>query len=342
MSTPTYQIFAIKYAQVGRKAWGNFVDGDPHEDWDMPLDYYVWAIVGGGRTFVVDTGFDAPMAKKRDRKIVHPVEEGLAAVGIRHADVEDVDRHAHALRPLRQRRAVPERPLPSARHRDGVRARAAACATTRSITRSRPTTSRAWCIACFTGRVQFHDGADELAPGITVHKIGGHTKGLQCVRVATERGPVVLASDATHFYAHIDSRRVFRVLYNQGDMLEGYNTLERLAGREEPRDSGTRSARARALSRGIREHGRLGCARRPPQREATARYSRLSPRHQIMWSRVAKRGSALPISLRAPIPFHNGPRDCARACCLLTTRAHWTLETARPKISLATCFNPRG
>ena len=44
---------------------------------------------------------------------------------------------------------------------------------------------------------------------------------------------VVLASDATHFYAHIDTRRVFRVLYNQGDMLEGYNTLERLAGARE-------------------------------------------------------------------------------------------------------------
>jgi glyoxylase-like metal-dependent hydrolase (beta-lactamase superfamily II) len=81
----------------------------------------------------------------------------------------------------------------------------------------------------FAGHVQFHDGTDEIAPGITVHKIGGHTKGLQCVRVQTKRGHVVLASDATHFYAHIETRRVFRVLYNQGDMLEGYNTLERLA-----------------------------------------------------------------------------------------------------------------
>ena len=61
---------------MGRKAWGNFVDGDPHEDWDMPLDYFVWAIVGDGRTIVVDTGFDGPLAKKRDRKIVHPGEEG--------------------------------------------------------------------------------------------------------------------------------------------------------------------------------------------------------------------------------------------------------------------------
>ena len=38
MSTPTYEVFAIKYAQVGRKAWGNFIDGDPHESSDMPLD----------------------------------------------------------------------------------------------------------------------------------------------------------------------------------------------------------------------------------------------------------------------------------------------------------------
>ena len=81
----------------------------------------------------------------------------------------------------------------------------------------------------FAGHVQFHDGVDEVAPGITVHKIGGHTKGLQCVRVPTARGHVVLASDATHFYQHIDTRRVFRVLYNLADMVEGYNTLERLA-----------------------------------------------------------------------------------------------------------------
>jgi len=81
----------------------------------------------------------------------------------------------------------------------------------------------------FAYRCEFHDGTDELAPGITVHKIGGHTKGLQCVRVPTARGHVVLASDATHFYQHIETRRVFRVLYNLADMVEGYNTLERLA-----------------------------------------------------------------------------------------------------------------
>ena len=51
-------------------------------------------------------------------------------------------------------------------------------------------------IAVHAGRVVFHDGDAELAPGLSVHHIGGHTDGLQVVRVATEQGWLVLASDA--------------------------------------------------------------------------------------------------------------------------------------------------
>lgn len=228
MTTPTYEIFAIKYAQVGRKAWGNFVDGDPHEDSDMPLDYFVWAIVGGGRTMVVDTGFDASMGRKRGRQIVNPVEQGLEAIGIRHADVRDVIvTHMHfdhcgngAL-------------FPNARfHMQDVEME---YVTGRSMCHHQINHAFEADDVCrmvqrvFAGRVQFHDGTDQIAPGVTVHKIGGHTKGLQCVRVATQRGNVVLASDATHFYAHIETGRAFRVLYNLGELLEGYHTLRKLA-----------------------------------------------------------------------------------------------------------------
>ncbi len=43
----------------------------------------------------------------------------------------------------------------------------------------------------FTGRCAFHDGEDEVVPGVTVHHIGGHSKGLQSVRVKTRLGYVV-------------------------------------------------------------------------------------------------------------------------------------------------------
>jgi hypothetical protein len=49
------------------------------------------------------------------------------------------------------------------------------------------------------------------------------------VRVRTRRGWVVLASDASHFYAHMEQDRLFPIVYNVGDMLEGFRTLRQLA-----------------------------------------------------------------------------------------------------------------
>ena len=42
----------------------------------------------------------------------------------------------------------------------------------------------------YDGRVRFHDGDTELHPGISLHLIGGHTMGLQVVRVATRDVPI--------------------------------------------------------------------------------------------------------------------------------------------------------
>jgi glyoxylase-like metal-dependent hydrolase (beta-lactamase superfamily II) len=84
----------------------------------------------------------------------------------------------------------------------------------------------------FDGRVQFHDGASELAPGITLHKVGGHTKGLQVVRVKTRRGHVVLASDAAHLYANMERRHPFPIVIDVDDYLEAFNTMRALADSE--------------------------------------------------------------------------------------------------------------
>jgi glyoxylase-like metal-dependent hydrolase (beta-lactamase superfamily II) len=80
------------------------------------------------------------------------------------------------------------------------------------------------------GRMTFHDGDAEFAPGITLHRIGGHTGGLQVVRVITERGPLVLASDAFHFSENRTRRAPFPLVFHVGDMLEGFARCEALAG----------------------------------------------------------------------------------------------------------------
>src|SRR5258708_36867706 len=81
----------------------------------------------------------------------------------------------------------------------------------------------------FAWRVSCLDGEGEIVPGVTVHHIGGHSKGLQSVRVKTRRGHVVLAADASHLYAHMESGRIFPLTYNVQEGVEGYATLRKLA-----------------------------------------------------------------------------------------------------------------
>jgi hypothetical protein len=46
----------------------------------------------------------------------------------------------------------------------------------------------------------------------------------------TGTGPVVLASDATHFYENFETGKVFPIVVDVEDTLKGYTKLERLAG----------------------------------------------------------------------------------------------------------------
>jgi glyoxylase-like metal-dependent hydrolase (beta-lactamase superfamily II) len=50
--------------------------------------------------------------------------------------------------------------------------------------------------------------------------------------VQTRRGPVVLASDASHLYTHLQTGRVFPIADSVSGVLEGYRTVRRLAASE--------------------------------------------------------------------------------------------------------------
>jgi glyoxylase-like metal-dependent hydrolase (beta-lactamase superfamily II) len=84
-----YEIYAIRYGHHDRRSPANYIGGDPH-DVLQPLDYYIWAIVGKQTTYVLDTGFDEAMGRKRERAITKPIGEGLKAIGIDPDAVEQV------------------------------------------------------------------------------------------------------------------------------------------------------------------------------------------------------------------------------------------------------------
>jgi glyoxylase-like metal-dependent hydrolase (beta-lactamase superfamily II) len=227
VTPPIYEVYAIKYAHHERRASHNFIGGDPH-DGPMPLDYFVWLVRGGGREIVVDTGFSAAMAAKRGRRHLRCPTEGLRLLGVSSSELRDVViTHLHY------------------DHVGGFELfpRATFHLQEREM---RYATGRYMCQECFRGafeaedvvgmvrrvydgRVQFHDGDAELMPGVSVHLIGGHTMGLQVVRVATRRGAVVLASDASHFYANMEQVRPFPIVWSVAEMVDGYRRLRDLA-----------------------------------------------------------------------------------------------------------------
>src|SRR3989442_10132809 len=66
----------------------------------------------------------------------------------------------------------------------------------------------------YKGRVRFHDGDAELAPGLSLHRIGGHTKGLQGVPVHTRIGWVVLPPHAAPPHPHHNETRPLSLLFD--------------------------------------------------------------------------------------------------------------------------------
>lgn len=227
MSDDIYEVFAIRYGHSDRRSPENFIGGDAH-DVPMPLDYYNWVIRNAKRTIVVDTGFDRASADKRKRELVRPVDQGLRSLGIECSEVNDV-----IITHMHYDHAGNDGLFPGACFH--LQDSEMAYATGRCM--CHPILNHPYDVdnvaemvrRVYEGRVRFYDGTAEFAPGITLHRIGGHARGLQVARVKTARGFVVLASDTAHFYAHLDRRRVFPTVDSVADVLEGYDTVLGLA-----------------------------------------------------------------------------------------------------------------
>jgi len=223
-----YEIHAIKYAQQMRKSSANFLGGDPHEI-DMPLNYFVWVVRNSERTIMVDTGFDSATAARRGRVIERPVEEGLVALGVNPHAVQDV-----IITHMHYDHAGNHGLFPAARFHLQEREMAFAtgpCMCHKSMRMALEADDVVAMVRrVFQDKVSFCSGpSQEIAPGIEVHHVGGHTAGLQVVRVATQAGWVVLASDASHFYANMEQDRSHPIIYDHFNVLQGFKKLRELA-----------------------------------------------------------------------------------------------------------------
>ena len=228
MGNPTYEVLALRYGIFdGRMQFQNYIIPDDHAAPD-PLDFLVFAIRGAGRTIVMDTGFGPESARRRGRALLRTPAEALRDAGIDPATVKDV-----VLTHMHWDHAGGMAYFPRAR----FHMQASEMAYCTGACMCQPFLRRPFDVddvqsairALYADRMVMHDGDAEIAPGVSLHLIGGHSGGIQSVRVATARGWVVLAGDATHLWGNIRKRMPFPVVVDVARMLRGFETLERLA-----------------------------------------------------------------------------------------------------------------
>ena len=224
-----FELFAIRYAHNGPRTLGqNVVGGDPHET-HSSLDFYVWVAKRSDRVFLIDTGMGEETAKRRGDQFIRAPADAIKLLDIDPGKLEDV-----ILTHIHYDHAGALHRYPKARFylQDAEMAYATGrCMCTRLLRRGYEVEDVVHLVRCvYNDRVTFQDATMQVTPGLTVHRVGGHTDGQQVVRVWTERGWVVIASDASHLYHNMQNGLIFPSVYNVGDMAEGFRILYQLSG----------------------------------------------------------------------------------------------------------------
>lgn len=206
----TYELYAVCFGIQPRKRRLNFLPTDEH-DGDMPMNYYVWLARNENSVILIDTGFNSKAASTRDRGWQRCPIEALSNLGIRPEDVTDV-----VITHLHYDHAGNLDLLPNAKfhiQESEMSYATGPCMCSRILRFAYTADDIKQLVShVYDDRVVFHSGDTVLFPGIELLHVGGHTKGLQCVKVFTERGWVVIASDAIHFYENYHKQNPFPIV----------------------------------------------------------------------------------------------------------------------------------
>ena len=195
-----YEVYALKYAERDTTKCQFFYRESSHET--LTLHYFVWLILGGPYPILVDTGFLADEARARQiRNYVTPAEM------VQHAGFKPDQIPVALITHLHYDHWAGHSLFPKAEYwiqHDEVAFWTGPFGSTPAFRGSANVEALAGLVTLNYGRrVRILQGDREVLPGIRVHRVGGHTAGLQIVTVQTARGTVVLTSDASHFYHNV-------------------------------------------------------------------------------------------------------------------------------------------
>ena len=225
-----YEVLAVRYGTRQASAAEVFLNYHAYHEPDRPLgmDYFFWVARSPARTVVVDTGFSPAGGAARGRTMLMDTVPALRAAGTTPDAVSQVVlTHAH----YDHIGGLPAFPaaeiLMTADEYDfwtgpmGRRGQFAHTTEAGELNRLRELRQ--------AGRLTLTGPARTVAPGIELIQVGGHTPGQAIVSVATAEGPVVLASDAVHYYEELERDRPFSIVANLADTYAAFDRIRELA-----------------------------------------------------------------------------------------------------------------
>lgn len=225
----TYEIHAVRYGSHTNLIRAQcFLGWNAEDIAPCPLDYFFWVVRNESRVILIDTGASLEEAVARNRTFDFRPRDGISRLGVDPDSITDV-----VVTHMHWDHAGTLDDFPNARfHIQSAEMAYVTGPCMRYLFLRTPFTFEHVSTAVrllHQGRVVLHDGDATIAPGVTAHLLGGHSKGLQCVRVATARGAVVVASDAAHFYDNFRAGHPFFIAHSFEDTLRGYERLMELA-----------------------------------------------------------------------------------------------------------------
>lgn len=195
---PPFEALALRYGTL-LTTRGEFLfdlaPGDATREDAMRMDYFLWVLRSERALVVVDTGFDPAVARRRGRTCLVSPTDALASIGVEPAGVEHLllthlhfDHAGNIGGFTRATIHVPRLELDHCAHDPLVE----------------PADLIALRSAEDEGRMRMIAGDTEIVPGVIAAHVGGHTQGQSIVLAHRDgQAPVVLASDAAHFYEEI-------------------------------------------------------------------------------------------------------------------------------------------
>lgn len=200
-ATPTYDVYAVRYASIPFRVSGLIAGADTSRRLDIAM--MVWLLKGpGNRNVVVDAGFHRAdlVTRWKPQGFMTPAE-AVARAGVKPEDVTDVIishihwDHLDGVDLFPNARVWIQREE-FTHHLDStgaVKDRAIDAADAKILAG-----------IARQGRVMLVDGdAQEIIPGITVYTGGKHTFASQFAAVKTAEGTVVVASDNMYLYENL-------------------------------------------------------------------------------------------------------------------------------------------